>query len=95
MSLWGPAPSHQFEESIFHILIPQTVDDRVEEGCGNVVEKGHFLATDKESEPGLMYVMMQGIANMVNTVMWEVQVEKALIRPLAERIFMMVAKMLT
>ena len=45
VSLWVPAPSHQFEESIFHILVPQAVDDRVEEGCGNVVEKGHFLAT--------------------------------------------------
>ena len=45
MSPWGHAPSHQFEESIFHILIPQAVDDRVEEGCGNVIEKGHFLAT--------------------------------------------------
>ena len=29
---------------------------------------------DKESEPGLMYVMMHGIANMVTIVMWEVQV---------------------
>ena len=50
---------------------------------------------DKESEPGLMYVMMHGIANMVTTVMWEVQVEKALIHPWAEQIFMMVEKMLT
>lgn len=39
------APSHQFEESLFDILVPQTVDDRVEEGCGDVIEKGHFLAT--------------------------------------------------
>ena len=50
---------------------------------------------DKESEPGLMYVMKHGIANMVTTVMWEALVEKAFIRPWAERIFMMVAKMLT
>ena len=44
-SLWGPAPAHQFEEGPVHILVPQAVDDRVEEGCGNLVEKGHFLAT--------------------------------------------------
>ena len=44
-SLWGPAPAHQFEEGPVHIFVPQAVDDRVEEGCGNVVENGHFLAT--------------------------------------------------
>ena len=49
---------------------------------------------DKESEPGLRYVILHGIANMETTVMWEAHVEKALIRPWAERIFMMVKKML-
>lgn len=54
----GPAPFHQFEESIFHILIPQAVDDRVEKAVANVEKRAIFLPLfDKESEPGLMYVM--------------------------------------
>jgi hypothetical protein len=37
---------------------------------------------------------MHGIENIVTTVMWEAQVEKALSRPWVERIFKMAAKIL-